>query len=332
MTRRRWLFLLIGLVLSLFFLWFAFRDLHLGQVWDAMKTARYIWLIPGVAVYFISVWFRSWRWKFLLRGSKSVPTARLFPVVVIGYMGNDILPFRLGEVLRAYVLWRKEGVHIGTTLTTAILERLFDGLTLVCFVLFGLLFLPLSAFLGRLVMVASGVFFGALVVFLVLAAHPNRLRQMAHWVLDRLVPPRIRPPLLNFLEGVIAGLEGLRSARDVLVLFGITVWVWLLEALKYWLVSFAFDLHLGYVGVMVMGGAVNLLTALPSLPGYIGTFEVGIKILQGMGAPAAAAGSYILVLHAILLIPVTLLGLVFMAMEGIRWAEVSQATQSMSEK
>jgi len=328
MTRRRWLFLLIGLTLSLFFLWFAFQDLHLGQVWDAMKTARYIWLIPGVTVYFISVWFRSWRWKFLLRGSKSVPTARLFPVVVIGYMGNDILPFRLGEVLRAYVLWRKEGVHIGTTLTTAVLERLFDGLTLVCFVLFGLLFLPLSAFLGRLVMVASGVFFGALAIFLVLAAHPDRLRQMAHWVLDRLVPPRIRPPLLNFLEGVIAGLEGLRSARDVLVLFGITVWVWLLEALKYWLVSFAFDLHLGYIGVMVMGGAVNLLTALPSLPGYIGTFEVGIKILQGMGAPAAAAGSYILVLHAILLIPVTLLGLVFMAMEGVRWAEVSQAAQA----
>jgi len=328
MTRRRWLLLLIGLFLSLFFLWFAFRDLHLGHVWDALKTAQYIWLIPGVTVYFISVWFRSWRWKFLLRGSKSVPTARLFPIVVIGYMGNNILPFRLGEVLRAYVLWRKEGVHIGTTLTTAVLERLFDGLTLVCFVLFGLLFLPLSAFLGRLVMVASGVFFGALAIFLVLAAHPDRLRQMAHWVLDRLVPPRIRPPLLNFLEGVIAGLEGLRSARDVLVLFGITVWVWLLEALKYWLVSFAFDLHLGYVGVMVMGGAVNLLTALPSLPGYIGTFEVGIKILQGMGAPAAAAGSYILVLHAILLIPVTLLGLVFMAMEGVRWAEVSQAAQA----
>ncbi len=327
MIKRRWPLLLIGLILSLFFLWFAFRDLHLREVWDALKTARYIWLVPGVTVYFISVWFRSWRWKFLLRGSQSIPTARLFPVVVIGYMGNNILPFRLGEVLRAYVLWRKEGVHIGTTLTTALLERLFDGLTLVCFVLFGLLFLPLSAFLGRLVAVASGVFFGALVVFLALAAHPDRLRQVARRVLERLVPSRVRPLLMNFLEGVIAGLEGLRRARDVLVLFGITVWVWLLEALKYWLVSFAFDLHLGYVGVMVMGGAVNLLTALPSLPGYIGTFEVGIKILQGMGAPAAAAGSYILVLHAILLIPVTLLGLIFMAMEGVRWAEVGEAAR-----
>ncbi len=327
MIKQRWPILLIGFILSLFFLWFAFRDLHLGEVWDALKTAQYIWLIPGITVYFISVWFRSWRWKFLLRGSKSLPTARLFPVVVIGYMGNNILPFRLGEVLRAYVLWRKEGVHIGTTLTTAILERLFDGLTLVCFVLFGLLFLPLSEFLGRLATVASGVFFGALVIFLALAAHPDRLRQIARWALDRLVPSRIRPSLLNFLEGVIAGLEGLRSTQDVLILFGITVWVWLLEALKYWLVSFAFDLHMGYIGVMVMGGAVNLLTALPSLPGYIGTFEVGIKILQGMGAPAAAAGSYILVLHAILLIPVTLLGLIFMAMEGVRWTEVGEAAR-----
>jgi uncharacterized membrane protein YbhN (UPF0104 family) len=75
---------------------------------------------------------------------------------------------------------------------------------------------------------------------------------------------------------------------------------------------------------LLMGGAVNLLTALPSLPGYIGTFELGIKILEGIGAPAAAAGSYILVLHAILLLPVTLLGLAFMATEGVQWAEVGR--------
>lgn len=327
MTRQRWLFLITGSVLSLFFLWFAFQDLHLGEVWDAIRTGRYIWLLPAVTVYFISVWFRSWRWKFLLRGSPSLSTARLFSIVTIGYMGNNLLPFRLGEVLRAYILWRKEGIHGGTTLTTALLERLFDGLTLVCFLLFGLLFLPLSAFLGRLVMVASGVFFGALMLFLFLAIHPDRLRRWVQGVLHALAFSRLRPPLLHFLEGVIAGLEGLRRAQDVLVLFGITVWIWLLETLKYWLVSFAFDLHIGYIGVMVMGGAVNLLTALPSLPGYIGTFEIGIKILQGMGVPAAAAGSYILTLHAILLVPVTLLGLLFMAKEGIPWAEIGKAAR-----
>ena len=321
--KQRWPVLVIGLLVSLSLLWYALRDLHLEEIWTALQGANYWWLVPGVAVYFVSVWFRAWRWGFLLRGSKQVSANRLFPVVVIGYMGNDILPFRLGELLRAYVLWRKEGINVGTTLTTAVLERLFDGLTMVLFVLFGLLFVPLSAFLSRLVTVASGVFFGALATFLFLAARPDLLRRIARTLIERMMPARFRPPLLSLIEGVIAGLESLRSGRDVLVLFGITLWVWTLETAKYWLVSFAFPgLRLSYAGILLMGGAVNLLTALPSLPGYIGTFEMGIKILESIGAPSAPAGSYILVLHAILLLPVTLLGLVFMGLEGVRWAEV----------
>jgi uncharacterized protein (TIRG00374 family) len=331
--RRRWFVFVIGLLVSLGFLWYALRDLHLGEVWAALQGANYWWLIPGVVVYFVSVWFRAWRWGFLLRSSKRVSANRLFPVVVIGYMGNDVLPFRLGEVLRAYVLWRKEKINVGTTLTTAVLERLFDGLTMVLFVLFGLLFVPLSAFLSRLVTVASAVFFGALVVFLFLAAQPDLLRRIARALIGRLVPARFRSPLWGLVEGVVAGLESLRSGRDVLVLFGVTLWVWILETAKYWLVSFAFaDLRVSYVGIVLMGGAVNLLTALPSLPGYIGTFELGIKILEGIGAPSTPAGSYILVLHAILLLPVTLLGLVFMGLEGVRWTEVVSEVRSSRSK
>jgi uncharacterized protein (TIRG00374 family) len=329
-VKRRWPIFVVGLLVSVGLLWYALRDLHLEEIWAALQGANYWWLLPGVAVYFISVWFRAWRWGFLLRSSKRVPANRLFPVVVIGYMGNDILPFRLGEVLRAYVLWHKEEINIGTTLTTAVLERLFDGLTMVLFVLFGLLFVPLSRFLSQLVTIASIVFFGALVVFLFLAAQPDLLRRIARAMIERLVPGRLRPPLLNLVEGVVTGLESLRSGRDVLVIFGVTLWVWILETVKYWVVSFAFpDLHLSYVGILLMGGAVNLLTALPSLPGYIGTFETGIKILESIGAPSAPAGSYVLVLHAILLIPVTLLGLVFMGMEGVQWTQVWEARESV---
>ncbi len=324
--KRRWPILAVGLVISIALLWYSLGDLHLPQVWAALREANYWWLVPGVAIYFTSVWFRAYRWGFLLRGSKPVSANRLYPIVVIGYMGNDILPFRLGEALRAYILWRKEGINVGATLTTAVLERLFDGLTMVLFVLFGLLFVPLSDFLSRLVIIASLVFCGALVLFLFLAARPSVLRRVAHLLILRLLPARFRPALLGFVEGVVAGLESLRSGRDVLILFGVTLWVWILETAKYWLVSLAFPgLHLPYVGVVLMGGAVNLLTALPSLPGYVGTFELGIKILEGIGAPAAPAGSYILVLHAILWLPVTLLGLVFMALEQVQWSEVWQA-------
>ena len=321
--RKRWSVLVLGAVISAGLLWFTFRDLHMEEILDALRGANYWWLVPGVAIYFISVWFRSWRWSFLLRGSKRIAAHRLYPVVVIGYMGNNVLPFRLGEVLRAYVLWRRERVNVGTSLTTAVLERLFDGLTMVLFVLFGLLFVPMSAFFSRLVSIASAVFFGALVVFLVLAARPRLLRRITHDVIESLVPERVRDPRLDLVEDVIEGLESLRSGRDVLVIFLVTVWVWILETLKYWLVSFAFDLQLPYYGIVLMGGVVNLLTALPSLPGYIGTFEGGgVQVLEVIGAPSGAAASYVLVLHAILLLPVTLLGLIFLANAGVRWAEI----------
>lgn len=324
-VRRRWPVLLAGLIISVGLLWFTFRDLHLAEIRDALIGANYWWLVPGVAVYFVSVWFRSWRWSFMLRATKRVPAGRLYPVVVMGYMGNNILPFRLGEALRAYVLWRREHIHIGTSLTTAVLERLFDGVTMVLFVLFGLLFVPLSFFFQRLVTIASIVFFGALIVFLSLAARPQLLHAIAHRIIEAVVPSRFRSTLFGLVEGVIAGLESLRSGRDVLVVFGVTVIVWLIEGLKYWLVSFAFDLQLPYYGILLMAGVVNLLTALPSLPGYIGTFEGGgVQTLEIIGVPSGPAASYILVLHAILLIPVTALGAFFFIREGVRWAEVWQ--------
>jgi uncharacterized protein (TIRG00374 family) len=331
-VKKRWVVLAIGVLVGGLLLWYSLRDQRLDEVWATIRQANYWWLLPGVAVYFISVWFRSWRWGFLLRGSKSVSANRLFPVVVIGYMGNDVLPFRLGEALRAYVLWRREGINVGTALTTAVLERVFDGMTMVLFVLIGLLFVPLSEDLRPWVVVAGVAFAAVLVLFLALASRPGLFLRVTRFFIERLVPAQFRPPLTGFVEGIVAGLESLRSGRDVLVLFGITVWVWLLETGKYWLVSFAFPaLQLSYGAILLMGGIVNLATALPSPPGYVGTFEIGIPVLESIGAPKSVAGGYVLVLHAILLLPVTVLGLILMGREGLRWADVWQAQERSAQ-
>ncbi len=326
-SRKRWFIFALGVILSLVFLSLALRDLHVGEVWEAMRRANYIWVVPGLTVYFISVYVRSWRWAYLLRAAKPLRAVRLFPITVIGYMGNDIFPFRLGEVLRAYVLWRREGVNFGTTLTTAVAERLFDGLAMVLFVVLGLLFIPLSALLRPLAMIAGGVFLLALVVFLVLAGQPALLRALAQRIINAIIPARLRAPLLGLVEGVITGLAVFRNGTEVLTTFGLTLLVWALEVGKYWLVSQAFDLHLTVPAILLMGGTVNLLTALPSLPGYVGTFEMGIKVLQALGAAADAAGSYILVLHALLWFPIVALGLVFFLREGLSWAEVQDAAK-----
>ncbi|MCD4686515.1 MAG: flippase-like domain-containing protein, partial [Anaerolineae bacterium] len=125
---RRWMPLIIGLSVSVAFLYIGLRGLQLSDVWDDVQNVHLGWLAAGATIYFFAVWGRTWRWHYLLRSIKVVPLTRLFPVVVIGYMGNNVYPFRAGEVIRAYVLKRNEDVSITASLATIVIERIFDGL------------------------------------------------------------------------------------------------------------------------------------------------------------------------------------------------------------
>ncbi|HFE67572.1 MAG TPA: flippase-like domain-containing protein, partial [Chloroflexi bacterium] len=133
----------LGLLVSAFFMWLALRGLKLGDVWSSMRSANYIWIIPGILVYFLAVWARTWRWDYMLRPFKQIPLVRLFPVVVIGYMGNNVYPFRAGELLRSFVLRERETVPMSGSLATIIVERVFDGLVMLIFVFVALPFTPI---------------------------------------------------------------------------------------------------------------------------------------------------------------------------------------------
>ncbi|MCK4490806.1 MAG: flippase-like domain-containing protein, partial [Anaerolineales bacterium] len=130
---KRWQFW-VGLGVSAGFMYLALRGLGIGDVWEPLRSAQYWWLLPGVGVYFIGVWVRSWRWHYLLRPIKSVSTPKTFPIVAIGYMGNNIYPARAGEILRAFVLKRKEDISISASLATIVVERVFDGVVMLGFV------------------------------------------------------------------------------------------------------------------------------------------------------------------------------------------------------
>ena len=94
--KKRWQFI-IGVLISVIFLWWALQGLKLTEVWQEVRTANYWWLVPSITAYFAAVWARTWRWDYMLRPLKHIPLRRLFPVVVIGYMGNNIYPFRAGR-------------------------------------------------------------------------------------------------------------------------------------------------------------------------------------------------------------------------------------------
>jgi glycosyltransferase 2 family protein len=327
-------YLILGIIISAAFLWWALSGLELDQVWDDMRGADYWWLLPSVAVYFIGVWVRTWRWDYMLRPLKPIPVRRLFPVVVIGYMGNNIYPFRAGEVLRAYVLRRREQIPMSGSLATVVVERVFDGLVMLMFVFAALPLAPLpSSEIQTLVVLASLAFFGAMIIFFIMAAQPQRFMRLSRWFSDRLLPERIAAPLLGFLERFLDGLASLRDFRQVMMIFFTSIIIWLLETIKYWFVMHAFDFEVSFFALMLMNGVVNLATTLPSAPGYVGTFDgPGIAVLVLYGIPQSIAAAYTLVLHAALWLPITLLGGYYMLREGLGWRDFGRAVEIAEEK
>ena len=323
----------LGILISAFFLWLALRGLKLDDVWQALQVGNYWWLIPSVGVYFLAVWARTWRWHYMLLPLKSISLRRLFPVVVIGYMGNNVYPLRAGEVLRSYVLRRQEEVPMSASLATVIVERVFDGLVMLIFVFAALPLAPLpNDNIRTVVIAASGVFFAALVLFFALAAMPDRALRFAEILSNAFVPERLRRPLLDITARFLDGLASLRSFRGVLMIFGTSLVIWLLETVKYWFIMQAFPFEVSFFALMLMNGVVNLATTLPSAPGYVGTFDTpGIAVLEMYGVEAALAAAYTLVLHAALWLPITLLGIYYMIKLGMGWSDFGRATQQIRQ-
>jgi glycosyltransferase 2 family protein len=323
---KRYWQLLIGLLISAFFLYLVLPGLHLPDVWRSLQEANYWWLLPGIAVYFVGLWARTWRWHYMLRHLKPVPLRRLFPVVCIGYFGNNVYPARAGEVIRSYVLRRKENIALSSSLATVIIERIFDGLVMLLFVFLALPFAPLPVNFRNLVIVLTVLLLLATVIFVWMAANPHHLARFYSWLASRLLPERIRLRIDDIYDRFMQGLQSLTSPSDVVMIFATSVVIWLMETVKYWFVMHAFPFEVNFVVLMLMNGLVNLATTLPSAPGYIGTFDVpGIETLAAFGVERSLAASYTFTLHAALWFPVTVVGAYYFWREQLRWQDFKKA-------
>ena len=315
-----------GLAVSLLLLALLVYQIRLGEVLDALAGVNYFYVVPAVGLYFAAVFFRALRWRYLLAPIGSFSVGRLYPVVVIGYTANNLLPARLGEVVRAYYLAQRERCSTGAALGTVAVERVYDGLTLLAV---AALSGPALLLLGRFDAQASGLGDAALALvaftvaifvlalaFLTLAASP-RFQGLIQRALG-LVPLRLRPRVAGFVGRFLQGLLVLNSPRKHLAVFVLSLPVWLLEGAMYFLVIYAFGIQHSFpsVGVLVLAAALltatsNLATALPTSIGGIGPFEVvAQQTLVALGVGASEAAAYAGFLHLVALwLPVNLAGL-----------------------
>jgi uncharacterized protein (TIRG00374 family) len=322
------------MAISIVFLYWAFSQLDWVEFWAAIQTANYWWLLPGVVIYFVALWIRAWRWHYLLGPVKKIPTRTMFPITTIGYMGNNVYPARAGEVLRAVLLKRKEGVPVSASLATIIVERIFDGVVMLAFIFVNLPELANlaesdSGFAGDLQTLAIwgvGIFAIALGTFLLAAMFPQLTAKIGLWFIYRFLPHGIHVKVIGIMNKFLDGLISLRSPFNVLMIFFTSVIIWLLETVKYWFVMHAFTpadfSQVNFFALMLLNGVVNLATTIPSAPGYVGTWEkVTEGVLVAYNVPKAVALGYAVVLHIALWLPVTLLGAYYLTREGIKWSD-----------
>jgi uncharacterized protein (TIRG00374 family) len=247
-------------------------------------------------------------------------------------MGNNVYPFRSGEVLRVFLLQRNRQVPVVKAMTTVVVERVFDGLVMLTFILVSLLFEgTVSPEVKTVAKVAAPIFISALAVFFVLAARPNTLRQLLH-LFGRFAPGRLHDILTQLADEVTEGLEGLRSPVDLAGAIIFSFASWMVEAGVYWIVSFAFNLGVGYPVMLLTVGVVNLAGLIPASPGQIGVFEFFVSlVLVSAGVAKAQANAYALVVHVVIWLPVTIVGFYFLAKQGLGWGAITHARELETE-
>ena len=314
--RRRvpsWLKLAVSLLVSAGLFWLALAQVNLGQLNAVILGANYLYIAAAIGVYFVDLGIRALRWQVLLATTGHIPAKRLYPVLAVGYMANNLLPGRVGELSRAYLVAQREHVSGSAVLATVAIERVMDGLTVLVLLLAALALLPEASFqvgwLGLLTQVAVVTFGLALLAFVVLIV-ARRFWLALIGRIFRQLPHHIGNRLVTLLDRFITGLDVLRDPREVGWTIGLSVLVWLVGAVTYLLVARSFGVHLSFVAAIATICVVNLATAIPQAPGGLGAFEAAAQgFLILLGTSATTAFGITIVLHAVLFFPVVVVGL-----------------------
>ncbi len=325
-----WKHYIIGFSISLGAIWLFLRYVDLGQMGQALAQMHLVYLLPSTALYILHYVVRTLRWRYLMRPVARVPFRPLFAAMLIGFLGNNLLPAHLGELVRAYVLGRSQGVNKSATFATIVLERVYDGLTVLFLLLVVMVFmdLPQGRVSGSFITIdhlrsagwlGLAFFAGLLVLLQAFRWQKERALAVCRFCLKPL-PRRVSDSLLNILDAFAEGLT-LSRASDLgfIALYSLGVWVCL--GLWAWSLFPAFDINLGIMTGVLLEVVVALALLIPSAPASLGTFHLAaVATLAFMGAPAGVAGSCAMALWLVHFVITNLLGIYYMWRLGLKWS------------
>jgi uncharacterized membrane protein YbhN (UPF0104 family) len=294
--------LLLSTLVAAFFLYLAFRNVPFAELGAALERFDARWLVPAVAISFLLMVMRAWRWQLELRPLEPVGLGRLWVVCGVAYMAINLLPVRLGEVVRPWLLSRRSRVSISNVVGNLVVEKTMDSIVIVFYILVGLLSATdLPPWVRR------GAWFPAIAAALL----------VDRWIVHYL-PERFGGGLKRVTGAIIDGMRVLPDGRLLLSVFVVSVALWFLPILSSYVMIRAFNFNVPFNAALIVFIFIGFGTALPNAPGMIGTYQYACVLALGLfGVTQADALAYGLVLNAVQLLSIIVQGLLAYPFAGI---------------
>ena len=322
----RWRNFIISLIVSGGFLYLAFRNVKLDELGEALGRVNGRWLLVAVGVSLLIMVFRAWRWQLELRPLEHVPLGRLWVVTAVAYMAINLLPVRLGEVVRPWLLSRRSNVSFANVVGNIVVEKTMDSILILFYILVGLLTIE-----NLPIWVRRGAIFPAvgagMLVSLVLLFWWRGEAFVDRWVLH-LLPERFRENLKRILVSMADGMRVIPNPALLLAVFLVSLTLWFLPILSSYILILAFDFSVPFSAALVVFIFVGFGTALPNLPGMIGPYQYACQLALGLFGVSDVDGlAYGLVLNAVQFLTLIAQGLVAFPIAGVSIDEIRRARE-----
>ncbi|MEO8245859.1 MAG: lysylphosphatidylglycerol synthase transmembrane domain-containing protein [Chloroflexota bacterium] len=323
---RRRVAIAAGFLISAVAVALVVRTIDVEQALVIIRTANPLPLLGVAGVVCLGIAMKALRWSILLAAPdrEGIPARRLAPPLFIGYLGNAVLPARLGEAMRAVLVQRREGIGIAESVGVVLLERLIDVATLALVALVAANVIAAPVWAVQVLLVVTVVSGGGLVLLTAIGVRPV-LR-----IADRLGlrgRPRLRAVATDFAKA----LGGSSRRRAIVVAVAVSLVAWLVDGMSFWLAGIALGVHIDYPAALVVSGFAVLGTAIPSAPGYVGTFELAAAAMAtAIGVSGASALALAIVAHVMVLATVTVGGLVSLLSMSVGMSELRRRASQLS--
>jgi hypothetical protein len=320
---RRQRRLLLRLAISATLVGFLVWRVNIGAALRTLTDVNYVYALPALALFSLAKLIFAVRWRVMLARLGQPPVPTLFGTILVSNMANNVLPLRLGDVLRVQVPAQRHGIsRSGLASSVFVTETLLDGVTFAVLAMVGVTLLNVPGTLHDF----TWAMIGAVGTGLLLAIFGAHIELPAGWQPGRWLrwlPESARRAIADILPPFVEGLAALRrpSMGSRVLLLSFTGW--LLEGLMFWLFGLGFGLHLSFGSYLMIMIAANMVMSIPMAPSNVGPYEVAVaEVVAALGVTRSLAGGYAIVTHLLNILWVSFTGLIAMWLLGLRLQDI----------